>query len=86
MAVTIDSPTWPYKALLLRGPVQVDEVEGVAPEYRQAAARYFGAEQGEHWCDQLPDDIQMTRFTMTPQWVGVLDFEEMRRIPARLAD
>src|SRR3954447_5891463 len=54
VAVTIDSADWPYAALMLRGRVRVDEVEGVAPEYREAAHRYFGLEQGEAWCGQLP--------------------------------
>jgi hypothetical protein len=84
VAVTIDDPAWPYSALLIRGSVQVDEVEGVAPEYRAAAVRYFGAEQGNGWCDQLPP-MHMQRFRVTPEWVGVLDFDEMRRVTSALA-
>ena len=41
---------------MLRGTVSVDEVDGVAPEYRSAAVRYFGEEQGTAWCDQFPED------------------------------
>ncbi len=85
VAVTIDSPEWPYDVLMLRGPVQVDEVEGVASEYRAAAVRYFGEEQGNGWCDQLPAGIRMTRVRLRPAWVGVLDFNGMRRLPSALA-
>src|SRR5215218_2577670 len=72
VAITIDSAEWPYAALMLRGRVRVDDVEGIAPEYREAAHRYFGDEQGEAWCAQLPASICMTCFRMTPEWVGVL--------------
>ena len=84
VAVTIDDPAWPYSALLIRGSVQVDEVDGVATEYREAAVRYIGEEQGNGWCDQLPP-MKMHRFRVTPQWVGVLDFDEMRRLTSSLA-
>ena len=84
VAVTIDDPAWPYSALLIRGPVQVDEVDGIAAEYREAAVRYFGEEQGNGWCDQLPP-MTMNRFRVAPQWVGVLDFDEMRRLTSSLA-
>jgi hypothetical protein len=86
VAVTIDSPEWPYEALLIRGTVDVDLVDGVVPEYRAAAVRYFGEEQGNGWCDGLPDGMPMARFRVRPTWVGVLDFDGMRRIPSALAD
>ena len=85
IAVTIDSADWPYSALMLRGRVRVDDVDGIAPEYREAARRYFGDEQGEAWCDQLPADLRMTRLSMTPEWVGVLDFDGLRRVTSALA-
>jgi hypothetical protein len=84
VAVTIDDAAWPYSALMIRGAVEVDEVDGVAPEYRHAAVRYFGDEQGNGWCDQLPP-TSMHRFRVTPAWVGVLDFDEMRRLTSSLA-
>jgi hypothetical protein len=84
VAVTIDDPGWPYSALLIRGSVQVDEVDGVADEYRQAAVRYFGEEQGNGWCDQLPP-TSMHRFRVRPRWVGVIDFDDMRRLTSSLA-
>jgi hypothetical protein len=85
VAVTIDSADWPYSALMLRGRVQVTEVSGIAADYREAAHRYFGDEQGDAWCDQLPQGIGMTTFRMTPEWVGVLDFDGLRRVTSALA-
>ncbi len=85
VAVTIDSSTWPYRSLLLRGTVDVDEVDGVVPEYRAAAVRYFGEEQGNGWCDQLPAGMRMARLRVRPHWVGVLDLDGMRRMPSAMA-
>jgi hypothetical protein len=80
VAVTIDDSNWPYTALLIRGTVEVDRVAG---EYRQDAIRYFGEEQGNRWCDQLPP-MKMHRFRFRPEWVGVLDFDQMRRVSSAL--
>lgn len=85
VAVTIHSTDWPFAALLLRGTVDVDEVDGVATEYRASAARYFGPEQGEAWCASLPAGLSMTRYRLEPTWVGLLDFDGMRRLPSALA-
>ena len=85
VAVTIHGAEWPFAVLLLRGTVAVDHVDGVAPEYRACATRYFGAEQGDAWCASLPDGLTMERFRLEPSWVGLLDFDEMRRLPSALA-
>ena len=59
-------------------------VDGVAPEYAACAERYLGQEAGEGWAQQLDGMIdQMARFSVQPQWVGVLDFEQ--RFPSALA-
>ena len=84
VAVTIDDSNWPYAVLLIRGTAEVDDVDGVADEYRQAAIRYFGQEQGNAWCDQLPP-MKTHRFRVKPEWVGVLDFDQMRRVTSALA-
>ena len=85
VAITIDeAASWPYKVLLLRGRATVDEVEGVAPEYAQAAARYFGAEQGAAWVDQVAKlGSRMARIAVTPEWVSIIDFEQ--RFPSAIA-
>ena len=85
VAVTIHGAQWPFAVLLLRGTIAVDHVDGIAPEYRASATRYFGAEQGEAWCASLPDDITMERFRLEPSWVGLLDFDGMRRLPSAIA-
>src|SRR3989441_11125888 len=49
VALTIDTNTWPYKVLQIRGTASVETVDGVVPEYSIAAERYFGKEQGQAW-------------------------------------
>jgi Pyridoxamine 5'-phosphate oxidase len=83
VAVTIDDASvWPYKALLVRGTATVDVLDDVAPEYAQAANRYFGAEQGAAWLSQLKGQ-PMARVAVTPTWVAVIDFET--RLPSALS-
>ena len=84
IAVTIDSTTFPYASLNARGVAEVDHVDGVAGEYRAAARRYLGEQQGDTWCDQMPDG-GMTRVALTPNWVGLIDIDEYRRLPSALA-
>ena len=76
---------WPFAVLLLRGAIEVDQVAGIAPEYRASATRYFGSEPGEAWCASLPSDLSMTRFRLEPSWVGLLDFDGGRRLPSAIA-
>jgi hypothetical protein len=76
VALTIDSETMPHKVLLIRGTVRVDVVDGVAPEYAAMCRRTMGDEQGEAWVNQLSAiSPKMARVFITPEWVGVLDFE-----------
>lgn len=83
VAVTIDDAgAWPYKALLVRGTAVVDVLDDVAPEYAQAAERYFGSEQGAAWVSQLRGQ-PMARVTVSPTWAAVLDFET--RFPSALS-
>ena len=42
VAFEIDTDVWPYKVLSIRGSVTVEVVDGVTPEYTQAAHHYFG--------------------------------------------
>jgi hypothetical protein len=83
VAVTIDDNTWPHKVLLIRGTATVEIVNGLAPEYVAAAARYFGAEQGQAWAEQAKGLMpQMARMSIQPEWVAVMDFEQ--RMPNSL--
>ncbi len=83
VAITIDSSGgWPYHALLVRGDAAVEMLDDVSEEYAAAARRYFGEDQGDAWVHQLSGQ-PMARITVTPSWVGVLDFET--RFPSALA-
>ncbi|MGB8061987.1 MAG: pyridoxamine 5'-phosphate oxidase family protein [Candidatus Sulfotelmatobacter sp.] len=84
VSLTIDDNTFPHKVLLIRGTARLEQVEGVVPEYAKAAERYFSAAQAEAWLSQLRKLVSsMVRITITPEWVGVLDFEA--RFPSALA-
>jgi len=83
VALTIDDNTFPHKVLLVRGSARLEKVSGIVPEYSVAAERYFGDQQGKAWVHQLGSMIQeMVRITVTPEWVGLLDFQT--RFPSAL--
>jgi pyridoxine/pyridoxamine 5'-phosphate oxidase len=76
VALTIDTNTWPHKVLQIRGTATVETVDGVVPEYALAARRYFGEEQGRAWVEQMGKMFsQMSRISIRPEWVSVMDFE-----------
>lgn len=84
VALTIDNNTYPHKALSIRGSASMELVEGIVPEYIAAAERYFGQEAGQAWVNQLRGMISgMVRIAITPEWVGLLDFET--RFPSALS-
>lgn len=83
VALTIDDNTFPHKVLLLRGNARLEPVDGIVPEYALAADRYFGPVQGKAWVAQLATMVSsMVRVTITPDWVGLLDFQT--RFPSAL--
>ena len=83
VALTIDDNTFPHKVLLVRGTARLEAVNGVVPEYAQAAERYFGPQQGKAWVAQLTSMVaDMVRVTITPEWAGLLDFQT--RFPSAL--
>jgi hypothetical protein len=84
VSFTIDDNSFPHKVLLVRGTAHLHSVEGIVPEYAAAAERYFGREQGQAWVKQLGGLIKsMVRITVTPEWVGRLDFQT--RFPSALS-
>jgi len=84
VSLTIDDNTFPHKVLLIRGTARLEPLDGIVPEYAWAAERYFGAEQGQAWVKNLRTMISsMVRITITPEWVGLLDFQT--RFPSALA-
>lgn len=83
VAMTIDDNNFPHKVLLVRGTARLVPVDGVAPEYAAAAERYFGPEQGKAWVAQMQSMApSMVRVVITPEWVGLLDFQT--RFPSAL--
>lgn len=83
VALTVDDNNFPHKVLLIRGTARLEPMKGIVPEYAQAAERYFGPQQGKGWVAQLQSMIQeMVRITITPEWVGLLDFQT--RFPSAL--
>lgn len=83
VALTIDDNNFPHKVLLVRGIARLQPVHGVVPEYAEAAERYFGSQQGKAWVVQLGSMVQdMVRIAITPEWVGLLDFQT--RFPSAL--
>lgn len=83
VALTIDDNSFPHKVLLVRGSARLESVQGVVPEYAQAAERYFGPQQGKAWVAQLAaKGGEMVRVTVTPEWAGLLDFQT--RFPSAL--
>lgn len=84
VSLTIDDNTFPHKVLLIRGTARLEPMNGIVPEYASAAERYFGPDQGKGWVKQLSGMVSsMVRITVTPEWVGLLDFQT--RFPSALA-
>ena len=83
VALTIDDDNFPHKVLLVRGSARLEKLQGIVPEYALAAERYFGSQQGKAWVEQLRSMTQeMVRISVTPEWVGLLDFQT--RFPSAL--
>lgn len=75
VALTIERET-PTHVMLIRGRVRVDTVGGVAPEYAAMVLRMMGEEQGRAILNLVEAGLpRMARIFITPEWVGLLDFE-----------
>lgn len=84
VALTIDENTFPHKVLMIRGMARLESVDGIVPEYVACSERYFDAATAKAWMDQLRGMVSsMVRITVTPEWVGLLDFQT--RFPSALA-
>ena len=83
VSLTIDENGFPPKVLMIRGTARLESVEGIVPEYEACAARYFDAQLAQGWLKQLRTKVSsMVRITITPEWVGLLDFKT--RFPSAL--
>ena len=75
VAVSIDTEGFPPEVLLIRGVVDVTEVEGVPSEYRAAAIRYLGEAEAAAYLSTIDrPGTRMARIALRPSWVGVVDF------------
>lgn len=75
VALTIDTETFPAKTLMVRGTARVEMVKEL-PEYAASAEHYMGAEAGKAWVAQVGGLFsEMARITITPTWVGLMDFQ-----------
>jgi len=84
VSLTIDDNTFPHKVLLIRGTARMEPVDGIVPEYAASAHRYFSPEMAEGWLSQLRTMVSsQVRITITPEWVGLLDFQT--RFPSALS-
>ena len=76
VALTIDSNAMPYRVLLIRGTVRVDEVAGIPAEYEATCIRMDGEEAAKEWLSMCAAMwSRMARIVITPTWVGTMDFE-----------
>jgi len=74
LALSIDSEAPPYRSLQLRGPLEVDIVDGIAPEYVAAAERYYDGEAAAIWLKRARGVIaRQARLVIRPTWARVLD-------------
>jgi hypothetical protein len=78
VCLTIDSESFPYKGLQVRGTVEIEQIDGIVPEYEMSAKRYLGEKRGPAWIDQLRSAFPpMARLVIRPEWVGLLDLAQL---------
>ncbi len=77
VAVTIDAgiSSSDAKQLLIRGTASIEIVDGVAPEYFEAAAKTEGGTDLEGFEEQVRAIFdQQARISITPEWARFYDF------------
>jgi hypothetical protein len=68
---------------MIRGRVEIGEVEGIPPEYASAAIRYLGDEAARAYLAHIDQPgTRMAGIDLHPTWVGLLDFQS--RLPSAL--
>jgi hypothetical protein len=79
VAVSIDTESSPPQVLSLRGKAEVTEVDGIDPDYADAARRYLGDEAAAQYLAMADQPgTRMARIAVRPTWVGLLDFAGTR--------
>jgi hypothetical protein len=85
VALTINTYEFPYKVLYIRGSLTFRVMDEIVPEYILMTQRVLGP-GAEGWLQQvramLPAMGGMARLEVTPEWVGILDFEQ--RFPSAI--
>jgi len=78
VALTIDTESFPYQALQVRGTIEIETIDGIVPEYELCAKRYLGEQRGQAWIAQLRQVFPpMARLIVRPEWVGILDLAQL---------
>jgi len=78
VALTVDTEVHPPKLLLMRGEVELDEVEGIPDEYLQMNGTYeMTPEQRVEWEAEVRSLYDsMVRIVVRPAWAKLIDFDE----------
>jgi pyridoxamine 5'-phosphate oxidase-like protein len=86
VALTIDTEVHPPKILLIRGPAELDVVDGIPDEYLQMNGTYeMTAEQRAGWEAEVRSLYDgMVRIVVTPTWAKLIDFETT--LPSAVAE
>ena len=83
VAISIDTESSPPEVLSLRGSAEITEIDGIAPEYAEAAHRYLGSEQAAGYLADIDQPgTRMARIAVRPTWVALMDFQS--RMPSAL--
>jgi hypothetical protein len=81
--VSIDTESFPPQILTIRGVAELEDVDGVDPDYAAAARQFLGEEAAADYLQQIEHpETRMARISVRPRWVGLLDFAS--RLPSAL--
>jgi hypothetical protein len=78
VALTIDTPS-PARSLLLRGSAEIEVLDGVVPEYLEAAAKSMeGEDLAAFEAGVRATYDRMARISVVPDWARYFDFDSGR--------
>ena len=86
VAITIDTATYPFKVLKIRGTATATVMESVPMEYVKAGQQLLGPEGAAAFMQTLepllPNIKHWVRVAIRPEWASVLDFQT--RFPSQI--
>lgn len=89
VTVVIDSYTYPFKVLTIRGTVRTERVLQPPGEYAMACEQLMGKEVAAAWLaglgPLLPNIAAFVKVILTPEWVRITDFETRFPSPVEMA-